>query len=616
MIVAALFASFTALQAQEAVYVGFTASTESGDYYCPFTSVNVTNVTRGWTETLIYPDTLLILANTDGIDEFGDNGFHLGEAFPNPFSGYAEAMLQLSETDDVLLRVIRLEGREIITQKMCLEAGTHRLIVHLSSPGAALLSVMTNWGWQAVKLVQVGYGERNSIEVDHVSSAFVFDNQGKGFRGGSEGDFEPGDLMRYEALLEEGEVLLQSEIVTQEQYTDETITFHFHLERPDINTTVNYVGITDAIVGGYGDSGYDIWTAVRGNCWSTSPDPTIHDDHTVISYVNGGYSSPISDLQEGTKYYLRSYVTTLLGTFYGDQLEFTTFINGGENVEGTIDGLFTVAEGRVVYFSNGNLMYNKTTGEWSFMENQYDIVENNGQDVGFEYANHETIGLFGWATSGWDNGNDFYQPYSTRYSCHIVSFSCCDRGYGYGPLEGQYTSWTSLLPPYADADWGVHNAISNGGNTPGLWRTLTGPEWYYLFNTRITLSGIRYAKAMVNEVNGVIVLPDDWDPAIFTLNDVNSTDAEYVSNDLTVEDWATMEDNGAVFLPAAGMRWGGDGIGSPTIAGVGASGYYWSTSPYQGCYAKGLRFSEFLVELSEELNRYYGCAVRLVRPAV
>ena len=66
------------------------------------------------------------------------------------------------------------------------------------------------------------------------------------------------------------------------------------------------------------------------------------------------------------------------------------------------------------------------------------------------------------------------------------------------------------------ADWG-YNAISNGGNEEGLWRTLTMDEWLYLLDMRNTTSGMRFAKANVEGVNGLLLLPDDWDIAFYNL---------------------------------------------------------------------------------------------------
>ena len=162
------------------------------------------------------------------------------------------------------------------------------------------------------------------------------------------------------------------------------------------------------------------------------------------------------------------------------------------------------------------------------------------------------------------------------------------------------------------ADWG-YNAISNGGNTENSgWRTLTQPEWDYVFNTRTTTSGIRYAKARVNGKNGVILLPDDWDASTYDLNNTNSSGANFTSSTITAADWTnTLEANGAVFLPAAGYR-------SGSLVGVAANnnGFYWSASYYDSKQAYNLYFNTsnlYTDNNTTNTNRYYGVSVRLVR---
>ena len=169
---------------------------------------------------------------------------------------------------------------------------------------------------------------------------------------------------------------------------------------------------------------------------------------------------------------------------------------------GSKGGKFTVASGKQVRFSQGNLQYNKTTQEWSFMDHQYDMVETDGQYVGENYANQNIVSLFGWGTSGWNNGNVYYQPWDTQDNGNY------NQGDGYGPTDG--TDFTyDLTGEYSLADWGVHNFINN---TTGAWRTLTQSEWIYVFITR---TGIRYAYAQITgtsngTVNGMILFPDDY----------------------------------------------------------------------------------------------------------
>ena len=90
---------------------------------------------------------------------------------------------------------------------------------------------------------------------------------------------------------------------------------------------------------------------------------------------------------------------------------------------GKLSGAFSVDESTVVYFSQGNLQYTKSTGKWKIMDHQYDVVETLSQNVGTDYASQDVITLFGWGTSGWDNTaadatSVHYQPYSTSKTIH------------------------------------------------------------------------------------------------------------------------------------------------------------------------------------------------------
>ncbi len=154
-------------------------------------------------------------------------------------------------------------------------------------------------------------------------------------------------------------------------------------------------------------------------------------------------------------------------------------------------------------------------------------------------------------------------------------------------------------------DWGT-KSISNGGNIANYWRTLTEQEWHYLMNTRTTLSGIRYAKATVNDVTGVIILPDDWSSSYYTLSSTNTLEASYTTNSITLANWTNyLESHGAVFLPAAGFR---SGI---TIGDVVENGYYWSSSPNGSNFIYCLFFGSNYLSVGY-FSPYFGFSVRLV----
>lgn len=249
------------------------------------------------------------------------------------------------------------------------------------------------------------------------------------------------------------------------------------------------------------------------------------------------------------------------------------YIGGGTPFPGVIDGRFTInPNGDQVYFSKGNLQYfcSITAPQWRFAEHQYDYVTFDG-DAYSENSN-KWIDLFGWGTSGWNCGwiyvggigyQPFYQPWDTDNYLSETGLS-------------HYFFGNDLTGFYANADWGVYNAISNGGNQAGLWRTLTMDEWAYIFYTRNTVSGIRYVKACVNNTNGVILLPDDWSNNYYNLSSTNTYDVSFNSNIIANSQWGVLEQHGAVFLPAVGYR-NGFSV-DVSVDGVNSDGYYWSAS--------------------------------------
>ncbi len=261
---------------------------------------------------------------------------------------------------------------------------------------------------------------------------------------------------------------------------------------------------------------------------------------------------------------------------------------------GSINGLFSVSDSVQVYFSKGNLQYNGTTNTWKFADRPWDLI---GTDQ--DNSSQNTIrDLFGWGTSGWNCGNLYYRPYDTNVS----------DGSQYGPLGNN-----NLIGSYADSDWGVYNAICNGGNQAGLWRTLTREEWAYVFNTRegTWLNGVanaRYAKAEVNDTAGVILFPDSYDhpSGVPEPNNINKATASYVSNVYSVDDWNLMEQVGCVFLPAAGFRHG------TSAYSVGFKGYYWSASYANNIGAYGVGFFDSDLDLEGSGFRNSGRSVRLV----
>jgi hypothetical protein len=84
--------------------------------------------------------------------------------------------------------------------------------------------------------------------------------------------------------------------------------------------------LNSATVGGliYTDGGSTI--TKRGVVWDINPNPTINlTSKTVDGNGVGEFTSNLTNLSSGTKYYYRAYATNSVGTAYGTEFDFTTW---------------------------------------------------------------------------------------------------------------------------------------------------------------------------------------------------------------------------------------------------------------------------------------------------
>jgi hypothetical protein len=305
---------------------------------------------------------------------------------------------------------------------------------------------------------------------------------------------------------------------------------------------------------------------------------------------------------------------------------------GGETPEvptiptGAVDGKFSINEnGGKVYFSQGNLQYQASTQTWRF-GNPWDFVGGTYGITGYNpdgepwpgtiaesnncLASATYIGwvdLFSWGTSGWAGGVMACQPYSIVGNPYPHTYAWEHYIVGDNSNNG-------LVGQYANADWGVYNAISNGGNKAGLWRTLTSDEWEFVVKGR---EGSRFCKATVNEVKGLILIPDGWDNTAHELKSINSTGAAFDANTISQSTWEnTCAPAGLVFLPQTGKRVC-NGMGDHYVVTLDLSegyGLYWSSTAKTETSAYQYNFHSGNVNLDGGL-RYQGLAVRLVQDA-
>ena len=235
---------------------------------------------------------------------------------------------------------------------------------------------------------------------------------------------------------------------------------------------------------------------------------------------------------------------------------------------------FSVDEGKFVQFSTGNLQYEVGTNTWSFASEQYEVIG-------------------GEAYTGSNNTN--YGMNVPGYTGKLDLFAwSCDGKFGVNPsnADADYTG--------EFADWG--NLVNEEG-----WYTLTKDEMNYLLNRKKDGKKL-WALATVCGMNGLILLPDNWNTSTTLEYGYVPADWNYTKNQLDDAAWADLEAAGAVFLPEGGTRVGGYGnkIGFDGkteeidatkldanrdyfhVDNVGSMGYYWlntqdTRDDYENC---------------------------------
>ncbi len=232
-----------------------------------------------------------------------------------------------------------------------------------------------------------------------------------------------------------------------------------------------------------------------------------------------------------------------------------------------LSGEFSVGENKKVRFSRGNLQYKVDTKTYKFANNQWEVLDMS------KNSQKESISGF------------------------------CDR-FCWGSGDNPF------FQPDTFVDWG--NKIIEKGDIIGLWRTLSADEWNYLINKRLNCRQL-VAFGVVNNVGGMILLPDNWvlqnDLELFTISSDsmcimpnmivlrNDDTTDYVKKNIfSIEKWKSFEDAGCVFMPFNQLSFG-DEVGE-----------YWTTTdeylsfdkrciwPKRGCITNALKMSVRLVK--------------------
>lgn len=215
----------------------------------------------------------------------------------------------------------------------------------------------------------------------------------------------------------------------------------------------------------------------------------------------------------------------------------------GATKDDVLPGKFSVARGKQVQFSKGNLQYLPVENIWRFAPNQYDMCGVNNLSIAAGQACTEWLDLFKF-----------------------------------------------------ENDFGTQSKVAEGEEG---WHALSKDEWEYLLNKRKNAKELIAKGSMLQYgTKCLILLPDNWNE----INDITKRsprlDGDFSDNRFNNNEIELMEKFGAVFLPFAGDLHA-QGTGENIGFDYGAQFNYWSSTE---CTNELVSKKEYEMALS---NRQY-----------
>ena len=308
-----LLVAFAILGFSQQITVKFTGQLNNSRYQC-LDSVKVTNITRGWTETVHYPDTIAILNQTTGLETISSDADALYQNVPNPFDCTTTAELAISRSSDITLMLIDVNGRTLTSYNATLDAGIHKFEISAEKPQTYLLNAQVGTKFYSIRMVNIGTGCGNAIKylggTQDITAKLECINE-----------FRIGDNMGYTGYATvNGNAVASATFVQQQVYSQNiSLNFSSQTDLPEVTTlATSAIGSTTATLWGWA-TGQD----QAGFLYGTSPD-NLQYNMTATSTLTEEFSRQLTGLTPNTTYYYKAYATNTIGTVTGEILNFTT----------------------------------------------------------------------------------------------------------------------------------------------------------------------------------------------------------------------------------------------------------------------------------------------------
>ena len=192
----------------------------NGTSYCRLDSVAVTNLTRNWTETIEYPDTIIVLGGIVGTNLNIAATQGLGQNIPNPFDCETRVELSVSQRENVRMQLLDVSGKQYADYCGSLDAGVHTFDISAAAPQSYILNAVVGNRSYSIRMVNMGSGCGSSIKYAGISGSITAKLT-------TTNDFQNGDNMRYVGYMTIYGDIVASTAVEQTQTASEDITLDF-----------------------------------------------------------------------------------------------------------------------------------------------------------------------------------------------------------------------------------------------------------------------------------------------------------------------------------------------------------------------------------------------------
>ncbi|MDY6325690.1 MAG: FISUMP domain-containing protein [Bacteroidales bacterium] len=382
--------------------------------------VCVTNLTKGWQETIYWPDTTLSMQNNTGISENGlAKGFSLAQNVPNPFSGETEVFMATDETGDVFITISDVTGKSVAVFSRMMEPGGHHFRIRLADVQTYILTARQGARSASIKMVNKGTSEGNEILYEGRGNPISYT-----LKSSTTHPFTFGDQMEYVGYAVINGSEEESQRITQAQGSSQTFVMQFqglqHRLPTVITSAVTEITENSALCGGtVTDEGSNAVTG-RGVCWGTSHNPTINDSLTTEGSGIGSFTSNITELESSTTYYVRAYATNDVGTAYGQEIAFTTL---------TANRIVVSFDGMTWETSNLIAINHTNQGYITIIIEKTQGCSNDNSDIYIKGRIRSSVGTWNHGTTGdyliYRDPSCIYTDYSGEYGEPLITYWNC-----------------------------------------------------------------------------------------------------------------------------------------------------------------------------------------------